>query len=523
MNQHRILVLDDDLDHLESIRRAFESTKEGKELFILEVVETVRAAKTLVRQRVPDLAIIDWRLSDGSGMELLPGYGRVANFPVILMTSYGSPDAEADVLSKGAVDYIQKELPSIRKLPELCTHVLRFWKHLKRERGIGETIIDRAHRLSDLGMVAGGMVHDLNNKLTSVKRGAELVLEDVRSATITTQTTTLLEMIVDSAQKSQTLTKRILDNSIHSHRKRVFDLLTHLESVSRTLRSIISGAIEIHIDFTPVRNRNVNVDPLELELVITNLVKNAEEAMGTKSGRIRLCVDEIYLPQNGIEISLPRGTYLRIQISDNGHGIGKEKLPHIFEPFFTTKADGTGLGLARAKTFFELNSGDIIVESVWNQGTTFQLFLPVSGEVIIENSMQANLPIALQGQGEHLVIVDDEESLLPGLAIRLERWNYKISKFGDPEEACDYILNHAKDVALVITDYLMPGLTGVELRKRLLSSGNPMPKMILMTGRQDQMTEQRAIKEGFDFYVEKPGDDTDLSLKLRRALNPPEI
>jgi len=197
----KILVLDDNPDHLESIRRAFETSREFGGFFELAVFESVRKAKTEISQRVPDLAILDWRLSDGSGIEILPGYGRVAPFPIILMTSYGSPEAEADVLSKGALNYIQKDLPSIRRLPELCMHVLRFWQHLRRERDIGATGIDRAHRLSDLGMVAGGMVHDLNNKLTSIKRGAEIALEDISSGSINNDTVELLKIVIDSAKK----------------------------------------------------------------------------------------------------------------------------------------------------------------------------------------------------------------------------------------------------------------------------------------------------------------------------------
>ena len=511
-----ILVLDDDLDHLESIERAFAS---AKETFKLDLFETVRTAKAHVRRQTPDIAIIDWRLSDGSGMELLPGYGRPAAYPVILMTSYGSEEAEIDVLSKGALDYIQKDLPSIRRLPELCVHVLRFWRHLLREREIDANIIDRAHRLSDLGMVAGGMVHDLNNKLTSIKRGTELALEDAKTGKLSEQTVTLLETVVDSALKSQALTKRILDNSIHSHHKRVFDLFSHLEAVSRTLRSIISGAIEVELDFQSSTNRNVNVDPLELELVITNLVKNAEEAMGNRAGRIRICVDELTFPQADTGVLLPPGPYFRLQIADNGHGIGKDKVAHIFEPFFTTKPNGTGLGLARAKTFCELAGGEITVHSKWAEGTTFSLFLPVSGELAADNALQGNLSISILGEGEHVVIVDDEESLLPGLAIRLERWNYRVTTFGDSEAAYDYLVNHAPDVHLVLTDYLMPGLTGSQLRRKLRARGIKMPRMILMTGRQDQMSPQKAEKEGFDEFVEKPGDDAHLSQIIRDVLD----
>ena len=512
---YTVLVLDDDVDHQESIRRAFDSHREQ---FTLEQVETIRQAKASIRKRTPHLAIIDWRLSDGSGMELLPGYGRPAVFPVILMTSYGSSEAEVDVLSKGAVDYIEKDVPSLRRLPDLCIHVLRFWRHLNRERELNATVIDRAHRLADLGMVAAGMVHDLNNKLAAIKRAGELALEDLQKNQVTKDTVDFVETAVDSAKKSQELTKRILENAFREHRKRIFDLVASLDAISRTLRAIISGAVEIELEIAETEYRNVQVDPLELELVITNLVKNAEEALGNRSGKIRLTLDEVYLPSAENPVTLPPGYYFRLRVQDNGQGIAKEKLPLIFEQFFTTKPKGTGLGLPRAKSFVEQCGGAITVQSRWHEGSTFSVYLPPCLAPLPEVPAQSDLSLCIQGERELILVVDDEDSLLPGLTARLERWNYRVKTFNDSELARDYILNHAGEVNLVLTDYLMPGLTGTKLRKSLLASGIPMPRMILMTGRQDKMNPTRAKQEGFDDYVEKPGDDPQLSRMIRTVL-----
>jgi two-component system cell cycle sensor histidine kinase/response regulator CckA len=510
----RVLVLDDDSDHMEAMRRIFVPFSSQ---FALETVETVRQAKNSIRKRTPDLALIDWRLSDGSGTELLPGYGRPAAFPVILMTSYGNEEVEADVLSKGAVDYVVKNPTELRRLPELCSHVLRFWRHLLRERDVSNTAVARAYRLSDLGMVAGGMVHDLNNKLAAIKRAVELATEDIREEKITEKTIILLGTARESAFKSQTLTRHLLDNAIrvHQNQVKVIDLATTMESIARTLRAVISGSIDIEFKMGSITDRNVCVDPLELELVITNLVKNAEEAIGNKAGKITLLLEEVEIATPRDQPELEPGHYLRLQIQDNGQGIAQEHLKHLFEHFFTTKQHGTGLGLARAKICLEQCKGAITVRSQWGEGTTFSLYFPVSSISTPEVSAQTDLAIALRGNGERIIVVDDEESLLPGLAMRLERWNYRVKVFNDSEKAFRYLLDSASEVDLVVTDYLMPGMTGTELRRALRERLKRMPRMILMTGRQDKMNASKAKREGFDEFVEKQRDDLELSRKIR--------
>jgi CheY-like chemotaxis protein len=264
---------------------------------------------------------------------------------------------------------------------------------------------------------------------------------------------------------------------------------------------------------------NVEIDPTQVTQILTNLASNARDAIrnvGTISIETSNVVINSALPNTTSEI-LP-GEYVVLSFSDTGSGIGKEILPHIFEPFYTTKAkgEGTGLGLATVFGIIKQNGGHINVYSEVNIGTTFKIYLPrYSGETEIHNIESKEIP--LDGN-ETILIVEDEEALLQLANTALSGYKYTVLVAKSPAEALMICEGYKKNINLLITDVVMPGMNGKELRDRIVKT-YPSIKTLYMSGYTSDIVAHRGILEEGINFLQKPFTPLRLVRRVREILN----
>ncbi|MFC1532771.1 ATP-binding protein [Thermodesulfobacteriota bacterium] len=343
-----------------------------------------------------------------------------------------------------------------------------------------ETMI-RQERLAALGQLAAGIAHDFNNILTSILSSAELM--QMSSDTSTAMQSNLKQIIV-SSHRAEDLVRQLLDFTRKTIRQpKQFDFASFTKESVNFFKRTISENIQINLNLEP-GDYLIEADLTQLQQVITNLTINARDAMPT-GGELRIglsrivCSDNIHcvLCNQTIE-----GKWVQLKVTDTGSGISADVLPRIFEPFFTTKevGAGTGLGLSQISGIVEQHQGHIRVESQVGQGTTFTIYLPV----VLSYGEEASKPEPAQirqGQGETILLVEDDPTVLKVIAAMLERLGYRTITAPNGEKAMAIVEERKTKIALVLSDMMMPDMDGETLFYRLRAR-NPHLKMVMMSG-----------------------------------------
>ncbi|MGD8552998.1 MAG: PAS domain S-box protein [Anaerolineales bacterium] len=341
----------------------------------------------------------------------------------------------------------------------------------------------RAHlqdRLAAVGQLAAGIAHDFNNILGTIILYSELMMD---SETLAPKERDRLSTIIKQAQRGSTLTAQILDFSRRSVMEmHPIDLVPFLKEMEKLLSRTLPESVSLAIRIPEKREHIINADPARIQQVIMNMAVNARDAMpegGTLTFELKhIEATKIDAPYPGMEA----GDYVALHITDTGHGISSEDLPHIFEPFFTTKPSGkgTGLGLAQVYGIIKQHEGYIDVSSQPGEGTTFDLYIPAA-----QLPAQAT-PINLRtfselGAGEHILVVEDDEATRMALCEILESLGYHVRSACDGGEALKIIENENGHLDLVVSDLVMPNMGGRELYDHV-STSYPDLKMVLITG-----------------------------------------
>jgi CheY-like chemotaxis protein len=286
-----------------------------------------------------------------------------------------------------------------------------------------------------------------------------------------------------------------------------------VNDVVRRSESLLRRLIGVHIELeTELHGEplSVETDPHQLEQALLNLVLNARDAMPA-GGRVRIATGLAPATPG----DLPAGRYASISVADTGVGIGEEDRAHLFEPFFTTKGqgEGTGLGLATVYGFVRQCGGTAEVESQLGAGTTLTLFLPVaSGGPSHDAGAAADEPE--RGHGETVLVVEDEPMLRELLSAILEEQGYVVLTADSGDEALRLAGSHAGPIPVVLTDLLMPGMTGRELAARLARS-RPETTVLFMSG---YAADALSGEQPADSFLQKPFGAGELGAAIRRAL-----
>ena len=376
----------------------------------------------------------------------------------------------------------------------------------------------QSQKMESIGTLAGGIAHDFNNLLTAIIGNNDMLLTEISEDDPKREYT---EEIKQATQRAVSLTRQLLAFS----RKQVTQpLVINLNEILPDLEKMLRRLIGENITLETILNPalwNVKIDTGQMEQVIMNLVVNARDAM-PKGGNLtiettNIDLDEDYFQDHGVEN--PPGPYVMMAISDTGIGMDKEIQSHIFEPFFTTKGigRGTGLGLSTVYGIVKQNHGYIWAYSEPGQGTTFKVYLPSVGEDAVSVEEKKISKDKLTGS-ETVLIVEDDSSIRKLARKVLQAYGYNVLDAEEGEQALRIIEEHEGPIHLLVTDVVMPKMSGRELAERLQSL-RPEVKVIYMSGYTDDAIAHHGVLEQGVNFIEKPFTPKGLARKVREVLD----
>ena len=386
-------------------------------------------------------------------------------------------------------------------------------KQAEAERQRLETRLRQAEKLEAVGRLAGGIAHDFNNILGGILGYAEMLAEKAPAGSPLKR---YAENVLTGANRASGLVAQILSYSRSQRGKRVPANLTR--AVAETLelvRGSLPAGIRLEAEFSsqPI---HVVGDPTQLHQVTMNLCTNACHAMGEHGTlRVRLEAVEIAAERPLLHATLHTGSYARLTVEDTGSGMDEATLARIFEPFFTTKevGKGTGLGLALVYGIVTDSGGAIDVSSTPGRGSVFAIYLPRVEAPALAESL-ATGPVA-RGQGERVLVVDDEEALVAVTSEMLKHFGYE--PVGCADGAAALAAFDAGPIDAVIADEVMPGLSGTELARQLRRRRADLP-IVLVSGYTGPMLTERALAAGVSEILKKPVQSRDIAAALARLL-----
>lgn len=337
----------------------------------------------------------------------------------------------------------------------------------------------RAQRLESLGTLAGGIAHDLNNILTPILAAAQLL--KLKGPQNQDQFQQLLPLVENNAKRGAALVKQVLSFARGVRGERTIVQVKHLiAEISQIIKQTFPKSIQLSVTI-PEDLSAVYGDVTQLHQVLMNLVVNARDAM-PEGGKLRIIVENMFIDEAYAKMNLNAkvGDYIVITVADTGIGIPPEILERIFEPFFTTKdiGTGTGLGLSTVLGIIKSHSGFVNVNSKVGKGSQFQLFLPAAEANLGTNTDNCELP---QGNGELILVVDDEAQIREITKIILENHNYKTLIASNGIEAIALYAQYKHHITAVLMDMMMPEMDGITAI-RTLQKMNPQVQIIASSG-----------------------------------------
>jgi PAS domain S-box-containing protein len=330
-----------------------------------------------------------------------------------------------------------------------------------------EAQLRESQKMEAIGRLAGGVAHDFNNILGAILGNLDLARQDAANSPAMLE---CLDEIAKAGHRAKELVQQILSFSRRqpTARRRV-DLPNIVEESVRLLRATLPARIQVKCSFD-AGVPTVLADATQIGQVIINLGTNAAHAMGGRPGAIEVRIDALDVDSGPLLHDLRAGRFARICVSDDGHGMSEQTMQRIFEPFFTTKdvGEGTGLGLSVVHGIMRSHEGSITVRSEPGSGATFELYLPAAQGTAESDPRTQLAPVpAAAVRGGHVLYLDDDESLVFLVKRMLERQGYRVSGFCNQRLALDALARRPETFDLVVTDYNMPGLSGLDVANRV--------------------------------------------------------
>jgi hypothetical protein len=377
----------------------------------------------------------------------------------------------------------------------------------------------QSQKMEAIGRLAGGVAHDFNNILSVILSCGEMLLEDLKPGEPMRDD---LEEIQKAGLRAADLTKQLLMFSRQQVLEpRVVDLNDVLTAMDKMLQRILGADVDLVSLRTKPLGR-VRIDPSSVEQVIMNLVVNARDAMPT-GGKLTMETENVVLDESyaSDHLGVKPGPYVMLAITDTGTGIDKVTIARIFEPFFTTKeaGKGTGLGLSTVFGIAQQSGGTVWVYSEPGKGTTFKVYLP-RVDAAVDAVRAVAPPKDLRGS-ETILLVDDDDQVRAVAHSILQRTGYHVIEARNAGEALLHAERHPGTIHLLLSDVVMPQMSGPELAKRL-ANARPEMKVLCMSGYTDDSIVRHGVLDAQLAFFQKPITPDALMTKVREVLDSPK-
>jgi len=374
----------------------------------------------------------------------------------------------------------------------------------------------QAQKVEAIGQLAGGIAHDFNNALTVILGNAEMALRDLGKEH---PLYGMIREIKKAGERASNLTRQLLAFSRRQIlQPEVLDLNDVVLRMEKMLRRIIGENIGLETHLTPELG-SVEADPGQVEQVIVNLAVNARDAM-PEGGTLTIETKTVELDEDyaRTRLGVRPGNYVMLSVGDTGIGMTKEIQARIFEPFFTTKGKelGTGLGLSTVYGIVKQSKGNIWAYSEPGMGTVFRIYLPLV-EKAVSKHKDTSGEIQIPHGSETVLLVEDEEMVREIVLKFLKKYGYTVLSSADGREALKICREHKGRIHLLLTDVVMPGMSGKELARQAMEL-LPDLKVLFMSGYTDNAIDQQGVLEKGVAFIEKPFTHQGLAWKLRWVL-----
>lgn len=487
---------------------------------VIRRVESRAAFASALADGHVDLILAEYNLLRFNGeMALEPAQKLAPDVPVILVSATLPGKQRSELLSGGATDCIPKD-----ELDRLVPSVRRVWREqqeraarIQAEAALSESQAQfrQVQKLEAVGRLAGGLAHDFNNLLTVIMGQSQVLLSEME---LEDPLRGRVEEMHKAGDRARLLIRQLLAFSRKQPSEaKVLNLNMILVDLEPMLRRLIGEDIKLVLR-PSMDDLRVKADSALLEQIVMNLVVNARDAM-PKGGKLTIetaVTDLDHTPAYHISPRAP-GPYVRLSVADCGCGMTPEVQAHMFEPFFTTKEEGkgTGLGLSTVFGIVTQGGGGLDVTSEVGKGTRFDVYLPrVEAEIEFSASERSIMP-SPRGH-ETILLVEDDENVRALIGEELGKCGYRIVEARNGVEACLVATPYIRKLRLLLTDIVMPGMSGVELARNLRVI-KPGLKVLFISGYADDI----GIGAGdpASMYLQKPFTPEVLAEKVREVLN----
>ncbi|NUO51142.1 MAG: PAS domain S-box protein [Polyangiaceae bacterium] len=426
--------------------------------------------------------------------------------------AHGYDETYRIVRPDGAIVWIRDRAYPVRDADGTIKGIAGLATDITPQRRLEEQLA-QSQKLESIGRLAGGVAHDFNNLLTVILTGVDLALREASGAD---KLSADLQQIKEAGQRAANLTAQLLAFA----RRQVVapvrvDLNELTRGMDRLLRRVIGEDVELVTVLAPALG-TVFADRSRLEQVVVNLAVNARDAM-PRGGRLTLETSNVAV-DSAFHLDIDPGSYVMLAVTDDGIGIPSDVLEHVFEPFFTTKdfGRGTGLGLATCYGMIRQAGGHILVESEPGKGTTFKILLPRESAP----AKAVTIPPAASALGGHeTILFVEDEAIVRTIGVRiLQNGGYSVLEASSAGDALRIASEHTGRIHLLLTDVVMPHMSGVELARRLRAERRDL-KVILTSGYTASTMLHHGVPEPSYAFLQKPYVLETLLAKLREVLD----